>query len=175
MTIHDEAFRNCTGLLSITIPSSVTNIKQSAFQGCSSLQSITLPFVGDGITNTHFGYIFGALSYSNNNTCVPASLKTVTITGGSGILDNAFQGCTGLTDISIPASVTSIGNDAFSGCNNLTSVTFEGSGTNISTSNAFPEGSTNGNALRTAYTNLTTGGAGTYTRAANGDTWTKTP
>ena len=37
----------------------------------------------------------------------------------------AFNGCSGLTNIEIPNSVTSIGDYAFSSCNNLTSVTFE--------------------------------------------------
>lgn len=37
--------------------------------------------------------------------------------------DYAFQGCTGLTNITIPNSVTSIGTFAFAGCRNLTSIT----------------------------------------------------
>ena len=37
----------------------------------------------------------------------------------------AFQNCSGLTEIVIPDSVTSIGYIAFSGCSSLTSITFE--------------------------------------------------
>ena len=37
----------------------------------------------------------------------------------------AFSGCSNLTSITIPNGVTSIGDDAFSGCSNLTSITFE--------------------------------------------------
>jgi hypothetical protein len=36
--------------------------------------------------------------------------------------DRAFAGCTSLTSISIPDSVTSIGDSAFDGCTSLTSV-----------------------------------------------------
>lgn len=36
--------------------------------------------------------------------------------------DSVFQGCTGLTNVTIPDSVTSIGSNAFSGCTSLTSV-----------------------------------------------------
>ena len=36
--------------------------------------------------------------------------------------DKAFQVCSGLTSITIPQSVTAIGEDAFLGCSNLASV-----------------------------------------------------
>lgn len=39
---------------------------------------------------------------------------------GIEIEENAFYGCTSLTIITIPDSVTSIGNSAFLECNNLT-------------------------------------------------------
>ena len=42
-SIGDSAFRNCSSLTSITIPSSVTSIGDSAFRNCSSLTSITIP------------------------------------------------------------------------------------------------------------------------------------
>lgn len=49
----------------------------------------------------------------------------------AGIGENAFQGCTGLTEISIPGSVTSIGEYAFSGCTGLTKISIPGSVTSI--------------------------------------------
>ncbi len=36
--------------------------------------------------------------------------------------NGAFAGCSGLTSVSIPSSVTSIGNEAFYGCPKLTAV-----------------------------------------------------
>ena len=45
--------------------------------------------------------------------------------------DRAFSGCTGLTSITIPNSVTSIESSAFSGCSSLTSVTLPNSVTSI--------------------------------------------
>jgi len=92
----------------------------------------------------------------------------------TGIGNMAFASCANFTSVTIPKSVTSIGVGAFWLCSQLTSVTFA-EGSNITDANfginAFPEGtSTGGNTLKTAYS---TGKAGTYTRAADGETWTK--
>ena len=124
-SISEDAFKDCGILTSITIPSSVTSIGIGAFSGCSNLESITLPFVGAGLKDTyitHFGYIFGASSSYYNNDCVPSSLKTVVITGGSSIGSSAFENCSSLTNITIPSSVTSIGRYAFYNCSSLESI-----------------------------------------------------
>ena len=133
-SIGDYSFYGCTGLTSITIPDSVTSIGEYAFSGCASLESITIPYVGttkNGTENTHFGYIFGAVSYSSNADNVPASLKEVIITGGTRIGERAFYYCDGLTSITIPDSVASIGDYTFYGCTGLTSITIPDSVTSI--------------------------------------------
>ena len=145
-SIGSYAFNGCSGLTSVTIGNSVTSIGSSAFSGCSSLMSITIPFVGGSrktASDTYqypFGYIFGTSSYtggtetqqsyhgSSTNSMmsatyyIPASLKSVTITSGN-ILDGAFYNCSGLTSVTLPYIVTSIGNSAFYGCSKLTSIT----------------------------------------------------
>ena len=74
--------------------------------------------------------------YSSNkysgNVVIPASVtyKGVTYSVTS-IGDSAFDGCWGLTSITIPESVTSIGKSAFSGCSGLTSITIPESVTSI--------------------------------------------
>ena len=116
------------------INNNTTVIAAAAFNGCNGLTSITIPFVGatkDGTQNTHFGYIFGASSYSYNADYVPEGLKEVIIEGGTSIGDYAFYNCSGLTNVTIPDSVTNIGHKAFNGCSRLTSLTIPDSLTSI--------------------------------------------
>ena len=154
-SIGYSAFEDCSSLASVTIGNSVTSIGGSAFSGCSSLESITIPFVGAkaGVTSSdtyqyQFGYIFGTSSYDGgvatkqyyygrvtsparyNTYYIPSSLKSVTVTGGN-ILRGAFSGCSGLTSVTIPDSVTSIGYSAFEDCSGLTSITIPDSVTSI--------------------------------------------
>ena len=62
-----------------------------------------------------------------------SGLTSLTIPSGvTSIGIAAFQGCSGLTSLTIPSGVTSIGNRAFYGCSGLTSLTIPSSVTSIS-------------------------------------------
>ena len=65
-------------------------------------------------------------------TLIHSGLTSITIPNSvTSIGDYAFSDCSGLTSITIPNSVTSIGNYAFRGCRGLTSVTIPNSVTSI--------------------------------------------
>ncbi|MDE5745149.1 MAG: leucine-rich repeat protein [Paramuribaculum sp.] len=116
--IREEAFYNCSGLTSITIPESVTSIGYSAFSRCSGLTSVTIPNSVIEIGSYAFSRCSGMTSIT-----IPESVTSI----GNG----AFYNCSGLTSITIPSSVTEIGQSAFSDCTGLTSVTIPNSVTKI--------------------------------------------
>ena len=135
------AFSGCSGLTSLTIPSSVTEIGESAFQGCSGLSSLTIPSSVTSISDFAFYGCSGLTSLT-----IPSSVTSIgnyAFSGCSGLTSltipsgvtstgyGAFEGCSGLTSLTIPSSVTSIDYSAFRGCSGLTSLTIPSSVTSI--------------------------------------------
>lgn len=105
-SINARAFSN-GDFTSITIPDSVTSIGRGSFSDCP-IEMATIPAF--------------AIAYIPQE-----NLKTVVITSGETISDQALSGCSSLTSVTIPDSVKSIGNYAFSGCGSLPSITIPGS------------------------------------------------
>lgn len=152
--ILSGAFFNCKNLTSIYILDGVKRIESFAFFGCSSLKQITLPFIGSStrlkgdLYQYPFGYIFGTQKYTgstairqsyydtttdyttNSTYYIPASLTSVTITGGN-LLYGAFYNCLDLKRIVIASNTTAIEKHAFHGCMNLIEITLPNSITSI--------------------------------------------
>ena len=108
--ITGSAFSNCSGLTSIEIPNSVTNIGSNAFNGTA------------WYNNQPNGVIYaGKVLYKYKGT-MPANTSITIEEGTWGIAGYAFSGCSGLTSIEIPNSVTNIGAEAFRNCTGLKSI-----------------------------------------------------
>lgn len=141
-SIGDCAFGDCYGLTSIEIPNSVTRIGYLAFARCNGLTSIEIPTSVTSIGNDAFygtawygnqpnGLVYaGKVAYKYKGT-MPENTAIVLEDGTTGIADDAFNNCSGLTSITIPNSVTTIGSQTFRDCSNLTSVNIPNSVTNI--------------------------------------------
>ena len=114
--LGDYAFAMCTSIKAVVIPDTFENIGYAVFNGCKALKSVTLPFIGSDINGTvsdKFCYIFG------NETDIPASVSSVTLTTVEVISAAAFENCTTLKEIHLPECITEIGESAFNGCINL--------------------------------------------------------
>lgn len=85
---------------------------------------------GDGTSDT---VAFTGGFKINNQTDKDKYIEVYLGTNYVIIGERAFFGCTKLTSITIPDSVTSIGDYAFSGCSKLTSITIPNNATNIGT------------------------------------------
>lgn len=145
-SIKKYAFSGCSGLTELTIPKTVTNLGESAFYKCSGLTSIQ---VEQG--NPVFHSAGNCLIYTEskwlglgcNTSVIPddgsvteigseafwgcSGLTEVTIPDGvTKIWENAFRNCSGLKRLTISGSVVSIGDDAFRGCSGLTTIRFGG-------------------------------------------------
>ena len=122
LSIGNSAFENCSSLKALDIPESVSYIGSNVFKGCTSINSLSVYFFGDGADNQFIGYIFGASSFTENISTVPASLKTVTYKGNNAIANYAMGGCENVKNIIIADTPSSIGLGAFEGCDGLTAI-----------------------------------------------------
>lgn len=94
---------------SITIPNSVTIIRDFAFSGCSSLTSITIP---NSVASIGEGAFYKCISLTS--VTIPNSVTSIG--------PEAFYGCSGLISVTIPNSVKEISYLAFSECPKLENV-----------------------------------------------------
>ncbi len=107
------SFESCSGLTSVSIPSTVTTIGIYAFYYCTGLSSITIPNSVTTIGN----YAFRSCS-ELTSVSIPNSVTSI----GT----YAFYYCSKLASVTLGNSVTSIGKYAFSNCNRLNHTNYTG-------------------------------------------------
>ena len=148
-SIGDYAFAGCKSLQQVVIPDTITSIGDFAFIGCLSLQQIHLPqtvsYIGKNpfitcgkvvVTGDSVQYTARDDSLIDNYNKIFVSYfgkerivsipETVTSIG-----DYAFARCESLRQIVIPNSVTSIGKGAFRACCSLRQIVIPDSVTSI--------------------------------------------
>ncbi len=105
------AFENCTALTEIVIPDSVESIGDYAFYDCVSVESL---YIGHEAEN------FGEFVFGNNTSLVDVEIKCAMPVISYGM----FYGCSSLKTLaSLPQGVQTIGAAAFMGCTSLEAVT----------------------------------------------------
>ena len=139
-SIEERTFKNCSGLTSVLISSSIERIGLAAFSGCSGLTAVTIPSsvqsidtavptifsIGESL-DAAFSCCSGLMAFSvdsaNTEYC---SLNGLLCTKNGQVLVEGVNG-----DAIIPEGVTLIGPNAFKGCRGLTSVKIPPSVKNI--------------------------------------------
>ncbi len=127
-TIGDYAFSQCRTLAPVVIPPTITTIGEYAFSNvplilyCGSATGY--PW---GAQRCICGYVDGDFVFTDSSQTVLKAYignsSNVSIPSSvTSIGDSAFYNCTNIFAVEIPNSVTSIGNSAFSNCRSLDTV-----------------------------------------------------
>ena len=125
--IAETAFKNCTDIVSVSIPKTIRFVGLDAFEGCTSLEKVIVSDIA-AFCNIEFekaddsyGNPLGLAHhlYKDENTeytelVIPETVKSIPWW--------QFEGCYSFTSIVLPNTVTSIGSGAFSGCKNVKSI-----------------------------------------------------
>ena len=134
-SIGESAFSSCNALTTVSLPNSLTSIGQYAFFCCEALATVSIPSKVTAIDKTAFSGC-AALATVNWNVANYADLQEgespfagytsiKTFTFGNTVKHVPAYLCynlSGLSQVTISASVNAVGDHAFYGCSGLTRV-----------------------------------------------------
>lgn len=142
-SIGDYAFDGCTELTSLTFPKCLTEIGKYAFNGCASLDAIylddtQLATIGNyafyGCSGLLLVYLPETLTAIGNYAFQKSGITDITIPDAVTTLgNNVFKECTRLQAVTLGKAITTIGSNTFNGCTSLIEVSARGSLTSIGT------------------------------------------
>ena len=112
--IAEGLFADATALTSIEAEGQITSIGEAAFRGATSLTGVPAA-------------LMDTVAYLGEYAFAESGIRSITI--GQLVTEvpaYAFYKCKYLTDVSLPATITSIGDHAFDGCNGKADASIEG-------------------------------------------------
>ena len=115
LAVNEFAFFFCSNLQEVVLPSTLKYIDRCAFDSCASLQEIKLP--------SDLEYLGASAFCSCQALCNVDFSELLESQHLTTIRSYTFGDCAKLKAVSIPKSVTIIEEDAFSGCTSLTDIT----------------------------------------------------
>lgn len=120
-TIFDYAFNGCTGLTEVSIPNSAISIGSTAFSNCPNLTTVNIN--SNALVSANYSYDASTNGYDNLKSFFGNQVTSYHLGSNvQSIGENAFRGCSGMTSVSMPSALSSIGDNAFRDCSNLYSV-----------------------------------------------------
>ncbi len=141
--VGDFAFMGCIAIPTVTLGAKVQQVGEGAFYGCTKLK-VTL---SKGLKSIGYDAFYGTATYKASENWENGALyvggcivdvkasATGAFTAREGtylIADNAFDGCKGLSSITLPESTVYVGKYGFMNCTALKEVTFKGDLSSIS-------------------------------------------
>ena len=145
--VPDDLFESCSNLVTVNLPSTITEIGSGAFANCISLTNIAIPkdvnYIGNGafsncsaLTNVDIPTALTEIGERAFEGCT--SLENINIpTNVTKICDMAFRGCSAVKELAIPERVTYVGYEAFGNCSSLATVNFNAENCSKIYKNAF--------------------------------------
>ena len=117
-----SSYAGCSGITSVALPASATNIAAGAFWNCSRLVSFSVD-----AANPKFKSVSGLLLTKDGKTLVSGVNGEVVVPDSvTEVWDYAFAGFKCLTNVTFGTGTAYFGKDVFDGCYSLKKVVFKG-------------------------------------------------